>query len=114
MAEQRDELLDILDALEREMRRLGFWENRAPSPSAFASCTPFFADTMAFHEWLQWVFIARFRELIEGGHELPEYCDVAPMAEEALSADPLEAAPVIHLLADFDAYFGSADAGQGR
>jgi uncharacterized protein YqcC (DUF446 family) len=77
-------LLQVLDDIEAELRRIGVWSGQPPAHSAFASSVPFFADSMRFEQWLQWVLLARLRALIEGDLPLPERCQVVPMAEESL------------------------------
>ena len=98
-------LTAILDDLQSELEKQALWTTQPPSPSAFESQTPFFADTMNFSEWLQWVFIARFRAMIDAEAPLPASCDVAPMAEEALKEMQQDVSEIIHLLKAFDAYF---------
>lgn len=107
MAERRDALKKILVELETEMRERDLWEGSPPPPDAFDSTTPFCADTMDFSQWLQWVFIARFRALLGGGHPLPAVCDISPMAEEALRGLDADTDGILRLLAGFDAYFDS-------
>ncbi len=58
---KRAQLANLLDDLQTELDQQGLWEQQPPAPAAFDSSTPFFADTMAFSQWLQWVFIGRFR-----------------------------------------------------
>ena len=52
---QRQQLVALLDDLQVELDQQGLWAAQPPAPSAFNSSTPFFADTMNFSEWLQWV-----------------------------------------------------------
>lgn len=98
-------LTDLIDELEEALRVLGAWRTTPPPAEAFESQVPFSADTMAFTEWLQWVFIARFRALLEGGHPLPAQCNVTPMAEEALKGMDGDISPVLEALARIDARF---------
>jgi uncharacterized protein YqcC (DUF446 family) len=105
---QRQELMRLLAELEAVMRHQGLWEGSPPPPEAFDSDTPFCADTLDFTQWLQWVFVARFRALIGGGHPLPRVCDVTPMAEEALKNADMDERPLLRLLVTFDSYFDSA------
>ncbi|MAR92375.1 MAG: YqcC family protein [Pseudomonadota bacterium] len=98
-------LTALLTNVETEMRELELWEEQSPPPSAFASELPFFYDTMTFSQWLQWVFVARFRALLEGQHPLPPSCEVAPMAEEYFKDLEVYADPLIGLLRRFDAQF---------
>lgn len=89
------------------MRARDLWEGHPPTPRALESSTPFCADTLDFTQWLQWVFIARFRALIEGDHRLPQYCDIHPMAEQALNDTSADTDELLRLLADFDGHFDS-------
>ncbi|EKF75471.1 hypothetical protein A11A3_03904 [Alcanivorax hongdengensis A-11-3] len=102
---KRTQLAGLLDDLQTELDQQGLWESMPPAPSAFDSQTPFFADTMAFTQWLQWVFIARFRAILDAQHPLPGQCDVAPMAEEALKEMDQETTQIIALLKQFDDHF---------
>ncbi|MED5388430.1 MAG: YqcC family protein [Pseudomonadota bacterium] len=102
---KRTQLAGLLDDLQAELDQQGLWETHPPSPTAFDSSTPFFADTMDFSQWLQWVFIARFRAILDANHPLPGQCDVAPMAEEALKEMDADITEVINLLKQFDDHF---------
>jgi uncharacterized protein YqcC (DUF446 family) len=98
-------LLQLLNEIEVELRQLGVWSTQPPPQQAFLSTTPFFADQMAFEQWLQWVMLARFRALIDGDLPLPESCQIAPMAEESLSHLSRDTRHLVTLLASFDAQF---------
>ena len=102
---QRAQLSSLLDDLQTELDQQGLWTPQPPAPSAFDSSTPFFADTMNFSEWLQWVFIARFRAILEADHPLPGQCDIAPMAEEALKGMEQDVTGIINLIKQFDDQF---------
>ena len=102
---KRAQLATLLDDLQAEIDQQGLWEQQPPAPSAFDSSTPFFADTMDFSQWLQWVFIARFRAILGADHPLPGQCDVAPMAEEALKEMEQDVSEIINLLRQFDEHF---------
>ena len=107
-------LVDALEQIETELRRLNLWdENSPPSPEAFDSELPFFCDTMKFEEWLQWVFLARFRALLEGNHPLPGACQVAPMAEEYYRQSALDTRGLLAALAAFDDIFATAKGSSG-
>ena len=101
----RELMLSILTNLETELKELELWESVSPPVQAFESELPFFHDTMVFPQWLQWVFIARFRAILEGSHVLPGQCDVAPMAEEYFKTTELYADPIVGLLRRFDEQF---------
>ena len=101
----RESLLILLGHIEREMQTLALWSAQPPEQTAFESDVPFFADTMPFEQWLQWVFLNRFRAILEGGHPLPDQCSVAPMAEEAIQRIGKDIAPLIASLKAFDEQF---------
>lgn len=105
MTETRRQLKQLLDDMQSELQSLELWEGHPPEPEAFESSTPFFADRMHFSQWLQWVFIARFRALLAEQHPLPAQCDVAPMAEEALKELPQDTNTLVTLIAEFDDHF---------
>lgn len=77
------ELADCLLGIEAELRRLGWWENHPPSARALASSEPFCIDTLAFEQWLQWVFLPRMQALLEQAGELPARSAITEMAEVA-------------------------------
>ena len=99
-------LARMLDDIESELRLIGYWSGQPPDEHAFASSVPFFADRMRFEEWLQWVLVARFRALIDGALPLPERCQIAPMAEEALKLADQDISRLLALLHELDALFG--------
>ncbi|MCC4308888.1 MAG: YqcC family protein [Alcanivorax sp.] len=103
--DQRQALTGLLNDMQSEMESLNLWETLPPEPEAFESATPFFADTMKFSQWLQWVFIARFRAILAEDHPLPAQCDVAPLAEETLRDLPEDTDRLVALIRDFDGHF---------
>lgn len=100
----------MLDDIEAELRLIGYWSGQPPEEQAFASSMPFFADRMGFEEWLQWVMVARFRALLDGALPLPERCQIAPMAEEALQLADQDLSRLLALLRELDALFSNDQA----
>lgn len=101
----RETLLQLLQDIQSELEFLSLWEPVSPPPAAFESNQPFCYDTLQFSQWLQWVFIARFRALLQGNLPLPAACCIAPMAEEALRERESSSARLLQLLQRFDACF---------
>ena len=64
-------LADQLLLIERELRRLGWWAETAPSAEALASVEPFCVDTLSFDQWLQFVLIPRMEQLVVQQAPLP-------------------------------------------
>lgn len=82
------ELADCLLEIEAELRSLGWWESRQPCAQSLASSQPFCVDTLAFEQWLQWVFLPRMKALLEQAGELPTRSAITEMAEMAYMEMP--------------------------
>lgn len=82
-----DEIVELLDKCQSLLERHGRWQTQPPAPDKMMSTAPFSVDTLTFLEWLQWVYIARLRAIIEAGATLPRGAKVAPYADESLRAD---------------------------
>lgn len=88
--------------IERELRVQGWWAEQAPSAQALASQQPFCVDTLAFEEWLQWIFLPRMKGLVEQGAALPSVSGIQPMAEQVYGSHSERARGLIRLLGEFD------------
>ena len=98
------QLADLLLAIEAEMRRIDLWGAASPSEAALRSTTPFCHDTLAFHQWLQWVFLPRMKTVLGEDAGWPARSDIFPLAAEALrecEADPSELLLLIKQLDNF-------------
>lgn len=102
MSEMSTEANNLLSQVEEELRRLECWQAMPPSPEAMASTTPFCMDTMAFTQWLQWIFIPRVRAILDHGGDLPKGANIKPYAEEALTLEKIEASRLLALVEQFD------------
>ena len=92
--------------IEAEMKRIGYWRAGPPPAEAFQFKQAFAADTMAFPQWLQWVFLPKVRQLVRDRSALPEGSFVGTYAPRALEGDA-KADPLVGLLSEFDAIFGT-------
>ena len=99
----------LLIDLEADMRSVGLWEEREPEPEAFASEQPFFIDTMALNQWLQFVLIPRFRQIAVDREPLPTNCQIAPIAEEFFSAVGASSRSLIGTIQELDSLLASRD-----
>lgn len=104
-----EQLGQLLDKLTKSMQLVGSWSDTPPPPSAFLSNEPFCIDTMSFDQWLQYVFIGRFRAMINNQVQLPTEMSLVPMAEEVYKAEITKNQPVIDVLAEFDSLFVHGD-----
>lgn len=91
-----------LQALEAELRRQQRWESVMPSADRLASEMPFCHDTLEYLQWVQWVFIPRFRAVLEGDHPLPVACAITPAAEIALDPEDPEIDALLAALREID------------
>ena len=98
---------DSLLRIEIELRRLGAWESEPPPAEAFRSDKPFCLDTMAFTQWLQFVFLEKMKALVEAGHALPEVSGIAPMAEEHFRGREQSGRELISALEEMDRLLSS-------
>lgn len=96
------EVADSLLKIELELRQLGAWESESPPEEAFRSAQPFCIDTLEFTQWLQFVFVARMKVLVESDHPLPQVSGMAPMAEEHFRGRPESGAGLIRALEEMD------------
>ncbi|MCL2916969.1 YqcC family protein [Shewanella litorisediminis] len=81
------QLLSLLDELEYALKSAALWRDKMPSTEALASQAPFGCDLMAFDEWLQFIFLPRFRALLEAKQPLPSAMCLLPMAQHVWGAD---------------------------
>jgi uncharacterized protein YqcC (DUF446 family) len=88
--------------IERELRLLGWWEMQPPSAQALSSQEPFCVDTLAFEQWLQWIFLPRMKQMLEAGAALPSVSGIQPMAEQVYGGQAKKARELIKLLGEFD------------
>jgi len=96
------QIADCLLGIEMELRRLELWESERPDEDAFRSTEPFCLDTLAFSQWIQFVFLERMKLIIENDHPLPSVSGIAPMAEEYFRGRPESGQRLIRELEAFD------------
>lgn len=102
LSPDRCAIAERLIDLEASLRQLGMWSESPPPEEALASQQPFAVDTLAFSEWLQFVFLPRIYATLEAGSALPESCAVAPMAEESFRGQQRETGSLIDVLRELD------------
>lgn len=92
----------LLVTLEQALREIGLWQASYPSADALSSSAPFCCDTLAFEQWLQFVFIPRMQALIDNRAALPTSIAICPMGEEAFKPHGKQAEQLINVLAEID------------
>ncbi|UJF21151.1 YqcC family protein [Shewanella sp. OMA3-2] len=93
--------MTFLVKLELQLKLTGLWSPSVPSSIALASKAPFACDTLAFEQWLQFIFIPKMQQLIDMRSPLPDQMAIAPMAQQVWQTKP-EKQDVIVLLEQFD------------
>lgn len=76
-----------VDALEAELRRLGWWQAEPPPPERMQFTMAFGIDKLAFGEWLQWIFVPAARSMLAGERPLPPSSMVGVHAVRELDGD---------------------------
>lgn len=95
-------LADLILEIEAEMRRIDLWESTPPPNEALESLVPFCHDTLQFEQWLQWVFLANIKGVIEGREECPSSSEISPLAEHRFLQLDLPTITLLELLEQFD------------
>jgi uncharacterized protein YqcC (DUF446 family) len=86
------------------MRRAGLWQDEALDPRQLQFTRAFAGDTMAFQQWLQFVFVPRVREIVAARGPFPPRSQVAVQAVREFDGVD-DASHLIALLAEFDFMF---------
>jgi uncharacterized protein YqcC (DUF446 family) len=100
---RKKRVLDCADRIEAEMKRIGYWQDQPPRPEQLSFTRPFALDTMAFSQWLQFIFLPSVRERA-AKDQLPKSSSVAAQAVREFDGVN-EAASLVALLVEFDALF---------
>jgi uncharacterized protein YqcC (DUF446 family) len=74
-----------LDAVEAEMRHLKMWDTAQPSLTDITNA--FGEDTMAFEQWLRYVFLPNARAIVQNRKELPNESNVSVRASREFDGD---------------------------
>jgi uncharacterized protein YqcC (DUF446 family) len=101
------------DRIERELRGLNAWQSQPLPDAAYKSKVAFFADTMAFCQWLQFVLLVRVRGIIEARGGFPTQSSVGTYAVRELDGID-EAGGLIQALCEFDDFIEGLDGDSGR
>ena len=91
------------DRIEAEMRRIGMWQTTPLRPDQLNFKQAFAMDTMAFSQWLQFIFLPRVREAI-AANRFPSSSSVGTQAVREFDGCP-EADHLLALLLEFDSLF---------
>ena len=95
-------VLTLLEQMQQEMERLDLWQTTPPSAAQFQSDVPFCMNTLSCAQWLQWVYIARLRALIDANGTLPNGAHVLPYAQESFKVEGVQSTVLLELIAQLD------------
>lgn len=94
-----------ITAIEAEMRRVGLWQDTPLQPEQYDFRAAFAGDTMAFPQWLQFIFIPKVRQIINVRGAFPSSSQVAAYAVREFDTYREDTSQLITLLSDFDRLF---------
>ena len=87
--------------IEQEMKRIGYWQSEPLQPEQYEFRSAFAMDTMAFSQWLQFIFIPRVKSMLATGENFPPDSDNAAHAVREFDGDD-KAQRLVALLSEFD------------
>lgn len=85
------------------MKRCGMWQDQPLPPEAYQFQRAFAMDTMAYSQWLQFVFIPRVRQIIAERGGFPSESSVGTQAIREFDGDD-RATTLVGLLCEFDSF----------
>ncbi len=98
------QLADLILGIEAEMRRISLWDDERPSDEALSSLAPFCHDTLTFPQWLQWVFLAKMKMVLETEEDFPSSSEITPLAEYSFERLAQDTDRLLELIREFDAF----------
>ena len=107
MSKKYSQISKALLEIKAELISLGLWSygDNKPESKAFLSTSPFFMDTMDFHQWLEFVLIPKISELIEQEALENFQCQIHTYAQEYYRGQWTEYKQLITKLKEFDKLF---------
>ena len=92
-----------IDAIEAEIKRIGWWREEPLPEEAYNFTRAFAMDTMPFVHWLQFIFIPRVCDIVASQGSFPRVSQVGGQAVREFDGE-YEADDLVRLLSDFDHY----------
>ncbi|MFO0985002.1 MAG: YqcC family protein [Planctomycetota bacterium] len=92
---------EMIDRIEAEMKRIGFWCKEPPTPEQMRFKKAFAMDTMAYQQWVQFVLLPRARDIVESRGSFPPKSNTGIQAIRAWDGDD-RASALTTMLCDFD------------
>jgi uncharacterized protein YqcC (DUF446 family) len=86
LSERQRSVLASADRFEAETHAIGYWQNEPLQGEQLAFTKAFTMDTMAFAQWLQFIFLPRVREAVASNH-LPSSSSVGAQGVREFDGD---------------------------
>lgn len=99
-----DRIAESIAGIESEMKRIGYWSAELLTGQAYEFKAAFAMDTMAFSQWLQFLFIPRVRQILDERGSFPGESMVGVQAAREFDGDE-NADRLVRLLSKFDDFF---------
>jgi uncharacterized protein YqcC (DUF446 family) len=87
--------------IENEMKRIDYWQSDPLRPEQYEFRSAFARDTMAFSQWVQFIFIPRVKNMLETGEKFPPDSQNGAQAVREFDGDD-RAQGLVALLSEFD------------
>jgi len=101
MRSMQERVWEKIAEIESEMKRIGYWQSYPLQPGQYGFCSAFAMDTMAFSQWLQFIFIPRVKNMLETGEKFPPDSQNGAQAVREFDGDD-RAQGLVALLSEFD------------
>ena len=92
----------LLNELTMLLKLQSLWQSHQPNSCDLSSTAPFCCDTLAFEQWLQFIFIPKIQMMITEQVSLPESIALRPMAEESFKHLGSASSELINVLTKID------------
>ncbi|NOY15774.1 MAG: YqcC family protein [Gammaproteobacteria bacterium] len=103
-----------LKHIEGELQSLGLWEEEQPPIHDLQSQMPFCYDTLRLPQWLQWVFLPRWHQVIQTRDSIPKKSDIHSIAEYYFKEAGINAKHLLISIRRFDDLITEWNGPEGR
>jgi len=103
MQVDRERVASLINDIEAEMQRNGMWQTDPLRPEQLQFTQAFGMDTMAYSQWLQFIFLPRVREAITT-NSFPSSSSVGTQAIREFDT-VADSDRLVSLLCEFDSLF---------
>lgn len=98
------EIRTAIDAVTAQLKAVGYWDCPQPTDDQIENGGAFGLQTMAFVQWLRWIFVPTVEDRLAQGGPWPAESHVASQAVREFDGE-YDADPLIEALRDFDRLF---------